>query len=107
MLDLKWVRDNPDVVRDAAKRKRIGVDVDAFLELDQRLRTSMQAVESKRAEMKASAKLLGKMSPEERETALVAQKELKAELKSLEAALPELREQHQAMALLLPMPPGP
>lgn len=107
MLDLKWVRENPDVVRSAAKRKRIGVDVDAFLDVDQRLRSAMQAVESKRAEMKASAKLLGKMSPQERETALAAQKDLKAELKELEAALPELREQQQALALLLPMPPGP
>lgn len=107
MLDLKWVRENPDVVRDAAKRKRIGVDVDAFMDLDQRLRSAMQAVESKRAEMKASSKLLGKMSPEERQTALAAQKELKAELKALEADMPALKEEHQAMALLLPMPPAP
>ncbi len=107
MLDLKWVRENPDVVRDAAKRKRIGVDVDAFMELDQRLRTAQQGVESKRAEMKASAKFLGKMSPEERETALAVQKERKAELKSLEAELPAIKEEHEKLALMLPMPPGP
>ncbi|MBC8406580.1 MAG: serine--tRNA ligase [Planctomycetes bacterium] len=106
MLDLKWVRENPDVVRDAAKRKRIGVDVDAFLDLDQKLRTAQQQVESRRAEMKASSKALGKLSPEERNVALAAQKELKAELKAMEAELPELREQHQKLALLLPMPPA-
>jgi seryl-tRNA synthetase len=106
VLDLKWVRENPDVVRDAAKRKRIGVDVDAFLDLDQKLRTAQQQVESRRAEMKASSKALGKMSPEERNVALSAQKELKAELKAMEAELPELRDQHQKLALLLPMPPA-
>ncbi len=106
MLDLKWVRENPDVVRDAAKRKRIGVDVDAFLDLDQKLRIAQQQVESRRAEMKASSKALGKLSPEERNVALAAQKELKAELKAMEAELPELREQHQKLALLLPMPPA-
>jgi seryl-tRNA synthetase len=106
VLDLKWVRENPDVVRDAAKRKRIGVDVDAFMELDQRLRNAQQGVESKRAEMKASSKLLGKMSPEERETALAAQKELKADLKSLEAELPAIKEEHEKLAMMLPMPPA-
>ncbi|NQU49598.1 MAG: serine--tRNA ligase [Planctomycetes bacterium] len=106
MLDLKWVRENPDVVRDAAKRKRIGVDVDAFLDLDQKLRTVQQQVESRRAEMKASSKALGKLSSDERNVALAAQKELKAELKAMEAELPELREQHQKLALLLPMPPA-
>jgi len=106
VLDLKWVRENPDVVRDAAKRKRIGVDVDAFLDLDQKLRTVQQQVESRRAEMKASSKALGKLSSDERNVALAAQKELKAELKAMEAELPELREQHQKLALLLPMPPA-
>ena len=74
MLDLKWVRENPAAVRDAAERKRISVDVDAFLGIDEKLREVQQVVESMRAELKVASKKIGKLSPEEREAALGEQK---------------------------------
>ncbi len=106
MLDLKWVRENPDAVRSAAQRKRVAVDVDAFLDLDLRFRKQQQAVEAMRAELKAAAKELGRMSPEERAQALAGQQETKARLKEAEAQEQELRASHQEQALLLPMPPA-
>ena len=72
MLDLKWVRDNPAAVRDAAERKRIAVDVDAFLGIDEKLRQVQQVVESMRADLKVASKKIGKLSPEERQAALQA-----------------------------------
>jgi seryl-tRNA synthetase len=107
MLDLKWVRENPDAVRDAAVRKRIAVDVDAFLGIDEKLREVQQGVESLRADLKVAAKKLGKMSPEAREGALSGQKEMKATLKLRETEEAALRAEHQALAMLLPMPPSP
>jgi seryl-tRNA synthetase len=106
LLDLKWVRENPDLIRDAAVRKRIHVDVDAFLAIDQKLRALQQSVEAIRASMKAASKELGRMSPEERDQALQGQKGQKAELKELEGKEQILRAEHQALALLLPMPPA-
>ena len=107
MLDLKWVRENPAAVRDAAERKRIAVDVDAFLGIDEKLRQVQQGVESMRAELKLASKQLGKMSPEEREGALSGQKQMKATLKEREVEEAALRAEHTALALLLPMPPSP
>jgi seryl-tRNA synthetase len=106
LLDLKWVRENPDLIRDAAARKRISVDVDAFLAVDQKLRALQQSVEAIRAAMKAASKELGRMSPEQRSKALAGQKNQKAELKQLEGHEQVLRAEHQALALLLPMPPA-
>jgi len=87
-------------------RKRIKVDVDALLTVDAEHRQLLSSVEQMRADLKASSKLLGKMSPEERTSALDGQKSKKAELKALEAQESELRAKVHALVLLLPMPPA-
>lgn len=108
MLDAKWVREHADEVRDAARRKRMDVAaVDDFLDKDARYRELLQQVEGMRAELKEASKKLGKMSPEERESALGAQKAKKAELKELDGQEQELRAEVRAVALRLPMPPDP
>jgi len=38
MLDIKFIRDNPDVVKDGLKRKFSNVDVDQILDVDRRRR---------------------------------------------------------------------
>ena len=92
MLDPKWLRENADVVRDAAKRKRMQPElVDEFIKQDQAFREVLQKVEDLRADLKTSSALLGKMTPEEREPALAAQRASKVSLKSLENSAQELR----------------
>ncbi|KAA3607786.1 MAG: serine--tRNA ligase [Planctomycetota bacterium] len=107
MLDKKWVREHPEVVREAARRKHLKVEVDAYLQADQAHRELLTRVETLRGELKQASKKLGKMSPEERQLALAEQKQTKASLKSLEAEESQLRQQVQELALLLPMPPSP
>ena len=34
MLDMRFIRENPGVVRDGARAKNISIDLDALLELD-------------------------------------------------------------------------
>ncbi|MBT4465526.1 MAG: serine--tRNA ligase [Planctomycetes bacterium] len=107
MLDPKWLRENADVVRDAAKRKRMQPElVDEFIKQDQAFREVLQKVEDLRADLKTSSALLGKMTPEEREPALAAQRESKASLKELEHSEQELRAVVQDIAMRLPMPPA-
>ena len=38
MIDIKLIRDNPDLVKQAARDKRLSVDIDQLLALDQRRR---------------------------------------------------------------------
>jgi seryl-tRNA synthetase len=107
LLDPKWLRENADVVRDAAKRKRMQPElVDEFIKQDQAFREVLQKVEDLRADLKTSSALLGKMTPEEREPALAAQRESKASLKELEHSEQELRAVVQDIAMRLPMPPA-
>ena len=85
MLDIRFVRDNPDVVR-ASQRAR-GDDeslVDRLLEADERRRSALQAAEELRARQKAESKKIGQASPEERPALLAAAKELAGRVKELE-----------------------
>ncbi|RRQ27088.1 serine--tRNA ligase [Rhodococcus sp. Eu-32] len=87
MIDLKFLRENPDVVR-ASQRTR-GEDpglVDALLEADATRRAAVLAGDQLRAEQKALGKKVGKASAEERPALLAGASELAAKVKAAEAA---------------------
>ncbi|MCA8969699.1 MAG: serine--tRNA ligase [Planctomycetes bacterium] len=109
MLDPKWVRENPDAVKEAGRKKRIPCSdtVDEFLTVDQALRDLLPRVEGLRAEQKSSGKDLGKASPDEREAILARQKELKEEIQALSNDERELKERRDGLLLLLPNVPSP
>jgi seryl-tRNA synthetase len=87
VIDLRFLRDNPEVVR-ASQRAR-GEDpalVDALLEADASRRAAVAAADNLRAEQKARGKLVGKASPEDRPALLAGAQELSAKVKEAEAA---------------------
>ena len=86
MIDLKLLRENPDVVR-ASQRAR-GEDpglVDALLDADAARRSAVSAADNLRAEQKAVSKQVGKASPDERPALLAQAKELAEKVKAAEA----------------------
>ena len=108
MLEPRWVRENADAVREAARRKRFDPQlVDDFLERDREHRGVLTESEALRAELREASKRLGAMTPAEREGELGRQKEQKAHLKHLESLEGTLREAVRGLALRLPMPPAP
>ena len=48
MLDLKFIRSNPDIVKEAAKNKGEKVDIDKILELDRKRRDIIGEVENRK-----------------------------------------------------------
>ncbi|MEU2001282.1 serine--tRNA ligase [Rhodococcus sp. NPDC019627] len=95
MIDLKFLRENPDAVRESQRTR--GEDpalVDALLEADASRRAAVLAGDTLRAEQKAFGKKVGQASPEERPALLEGSKELAAKVKQAEA------EQHEAQAAL-------
>ncbi|RVW06956.1 serine--tRNA ligase [Prescottella agglutinans] len=95
MIDLKFLRENPDAVRTSQRTR--GEDpglVDALLEADASRRAAILAGDTLRAEQKAFGKKVGQASPEERPALLEGSKELAQKVKDAEAA------QHEAQARL-------
>lgn len=109
MLDPKWVREHPDAVKEAGRKKRIpcAPNVDEFLAVDERLRELLPRVEGLRAEQKNGGRDLGSASPAEREVVLARQKELKETIQALSVEERELKEKREALLLTLPNVPAP
>ncbi|MCJ0894495.1 serine--tRNA ligase [Rhodococcus sp. ARC_M5] len=87
MIDLKFLRENPDAVR-ASQRTR-GEDpalVDALLDADAARRAAVLAGDQLRAEQKALGKQVGKASAEDRPGLLAGASELAARVKAAQAA---------------------
>jgi seryl-tRNA synthetase len=90
VIDLKQLRNDPDVVR-ASQRAR-GEDpglVDALLEADAARRAAVSAADNLRAEQKAASKKVGKASAAERPALLEEAKALAEKVKATEAAQAE------------------
>ncbi len=86
MIDLKLLRENPDVAR-ASQRAR-GEDpglVDALLDADAARRAAVSAADNLRAEQKAASKKVGAASPEDRPALLERAKELAETVKVAES----------------------
>jgi seryl-tRNA synthetase len=62
VLDINLIREDPDLVRDALRKRQFDlVPVDQILELDEQRRTLIQQVESLKAERNLVSKEIGRM----------------------------------------------
>lgn len=52
MLDIKFIRENPDKVKEGCAKKQVKVDVDRILELDKKKRGLLREIEGLKAEQK-------------------------------------------------------
>ena len=59
MLELKFIRENPELVRAGALKKKINFDLDALLELDGALLELNREVDALRSQQKAMGKKMG------------------------------------------------
>src|SRR6266545_3140367 len=82
VLDLKLIRDNPDMVRESLARRGPGVAdaVDRLLELDAARRSLVTEVDSLRAEQKRRGKEVAKAAPARRAEVLAGLKELSGQI---------------------------
>ena len=86
MIDLKLLRDDPDLVR-ASQRVR-GADegaVDALLAADDARRSAVSRADALRAEQKSLGRDVAKASPDERPALLARAKHLADEVRAAEA----------------------
>ncbi|MDK2982447.1 MAG: seryl-tRNA synthetase [Chloroflexota bacterium] len=97
MIDIKIIRENPDLLKDSLKRRQMDVSiVDQVAELDKEWRAKLTRVEDLKAEKNRISKLIGSAkSKEERESylALVNQAQFKIELPNTEIEITKIEEE--------------
>ena len=103
VIDLKVLREDPDVVRRSQQRR--GEDpalVDALLEADAARRAAISAADTLRAEQKAASKSVGSATPEQRPALLERAKQLAAGVKDAEARQSDAEAAFTAAHLAIP-----
>jgi len=111
VIDLKLLRDDPELVRQSQRTR--GEDpalVDALLDADAARRAAVLAADNLRAEQKALGKKVGRVSAEERPALLQGSQELSAQVKAAEAEQAEadaaLDTAHRAISNVVEGAPG-
>jgi len=99
MLDLRFIRENPDLVREALEKRQDSAPLDEILELDQKRRQRVTELEDLRHERKGASK--------ERQTDKDAGRNLRDKIRALEEEVRNLDEQLQQLLLQIPNIPNP
>ena len=96
MLDIKFIRENKDLVKENCKNRHVSLDVDELLKLDEQRRASQQEVEALRAQRKGQSK--GKPSEED----IARLRKMGDEISALEKAMEEVENKYRELLLRVP-----
>jgi seryl-tRNA synthetase len=102
MLDIKFIRDNKDLVKAGAVKKHVTVDIDRLVKLDETRKSLLTSIEAKRAEQNAVSAKLPSVTPDMRATLLESMKKLKGELQAEEESIKEIMKEWQGLMLQVP-----
>jgi seryl-tRNA synthetase len=105
MLDIKLIRENPELVKEAARNKNVEVDIDRLLVLDGEVLILKQELDEKRRQRNEHASML-KGGPTSDEN-ISKGKSLKVEQALIETELSPLEEEWQELMYKVPNIPEP
>lgn len=103
MLDIKFIRENLELVKQGAVKKHIQIDLDALIALDDTRRTLLTAVESKKTEQNAVSRQVAMTTDETLRAQLIAEmKVLKDDIQKEEDELKEVMKRWHELMLQVP-----
>jgi seryl-tRNA synthetase len=106
MLDIKFIRENRDIVAAGAKKKHITIDIGKLIALDDKRRALQLEIDRKRAEQNiASDTIASAKSDLERKAVIVQMQSLKEALKVQEESLQEVLKEWRMLMVQVPNVP--
>jgi seryl-tRNA synthetase len=105
MLDIKFIRENKDIVAAGAKKKHIVIDLDRLLMLDEKRRELQAQFDGKRAEQNVASEQIPKASPEEKQKLIAQMAEVKKAMQLTEESLQEVLKEWRTLMLHVPNVP--
>jgi len=106
VLDVRFIRENPDKVRWAAKVKGIACDVDLLLETDAKLTAVKREMQDIQTAKNAAGKRIAQAGPDDRQRLIADMTELKTQEKELQAGRDRLDPVLEALMLQVPQIPA-
>ncbi|MEE8142519.1 MAG: serine--tRNA ligase [Planctomycetota bacterium] len=105
MLDMRYVRENLQTVRDGTHRKGFEVDLDQLLKLDDRRRELQTELDELRRRQKQSGKQIARLQGPEKEQAVAEMSHLSERVKELQGTVKEVIRQRDDLLCRVPNPP--
>lgn len=73
MLDIKFIRENPNKVKEGAKNKGVKVDIDRLLEMDKQRRENLKEIEAIRAQKNKATKRIPEIEEKKEQEDLISE----------------------------------
>ncbi len=102
MLDIKFIRENRLLIREAARKKRIDFDVNQLIRVDEERLDLLKEIEVLRAQQKEQSKEIQNLQGEEREQSIIAMRILKDSLKEKEERYRKIFKKWRDLMLKVP-----
>lgn len=102
MLDIHFIRENADLVRAGAAKKKMAVDIDRLLAVDEERKALRQELDLKRAEQNRASSAISLAKDAERAKLIEAMQHLKAGMLETEETYKKVVEEWQKLMLEVP-----
>jgi seryl-tRNA synthetase len=102
MLDIKFIRENSDLIKLAATKKRLSFNVDELVQIDEKRLLLLKTVEDLRAEQNRASESIQQASPESRMTLIESMRRVKDDLKIKEDELEAVMTDWRRLMLAVP-----
>jgi len=108
MLDIKFIRENPDLIKEAARKKHIDFDVEKLLQTDEERRKILAETEDLRAQQNSASEKIPQIKEDEERQKLIAEMKLvKEELSGKEDQFKRVIKEWESLMLDVPNVPDP
>ena len=106
MLDIKFIRENKDIVAAGAKKKHIEIDLDKLLTADDRRRELQLSIDEKRAEQNIASDAIAVAKNDSGKQEVIARMQgVKETLRLAEESMQEVMKEWRAMMVMVPNVP--
>src|SRR6185312_4273171 len=105
MLDIKFIRENKDIVAAGARKKHIKIDIDRLIQLDDERRALQLSLDEGRAKQNQVSKEIPGATADRRETLLLEMKTLKESLSVQEEKMQKVMLEWRGLMVQVPNVP--
>ena len=103
MLDIKFIRQNSEKIKEACRKKQIKFDIEKFLEIDKKRLEYLQASEDMRAQKnKGNTEIQEAENKEKKEAVILKMRELDVNFDKVEKDFQEIDKEFQNLMLQIP-----
>ncbi len=102
MLDIKFIRENSEAIKEVAKNKNIDLDIDQLLKLDKERLLQLQYIEELLAEKNKLNELIPSAQGDEKVAILEQGKNVKEKLANVQPEFEKIKEQFEALMVKVP-----